>query len=355
MNSDSDNARSHSTNPKANRSQGKPEGMQDRDYLLDLISGKYRVQALSTIAALGIPDLLSKGALSAQEIAEHTGGEVPVLERLLIFLVGLGFFHQDSSGLFQLTPLGEQLKAEHLGRLAAFVGSPEQWAPWASLRRTLRSKAGKTPFEATFGQDLYTYLECTPEAAARYDLAIDAFTVEEARELRGAFDFKGRRSLVDVGGGRGMLLKEILRHWPDLRGVLVDRKDVIDRAKGDFTEDETQRIELFGCDFFEQLPQGHDCYCIKHVLHNWDDERATQLLRSCADAMEPGGRILVIESILTPDHRMDKARVMDLEMGVLTPGRARRKPEFRRMFRNAGLTLEDVQAVGSSWLLVGAR
>lgn len=351
----SDNPRSHSTNPKADRVQGKPEGMLDRDYLLDLISGKYRAQALSTIAALGVPDLLSERALSAREIALHIGGEVPVLERLLIFLVGLGFFHQDSSGLFQLTSLGEQLKTDQLGRLVAFVGSPEQWAPWASLRTTLSTKGNQTPFAATFGQDLYTYLENSPEAAARYDLAIDAFTVEEARELRGAFDFKGRRSLVDVGGGRGMLLKEILRHWPNLRGVLVDRKDVIERAKHDFSKDQAKRIELMGCDFFEQLPQGHDCYCLKHVLHNWDDARATQLLRSCAEAMEPGGRVLVIESILTPDHRMDKARVMDLEMGVLTPGRARRKPEFRRMFREAGLSLESVQAVGSSWLLVGAR
>ena len=329
--------------------------MADRDYLLELLSGKYRAQALSTIAALGIPDLLGEGALNASEIATHLGGKPQVLERLLHFVVSLGLLRLDSSDTFALTDLGQQLRSDQLGPLAAFVGSPEQWAPWANLRSTLTDSNGKTPFEATYGKDLYTYLEDSPKAAATYDLAIEVFTGEEIRELGSAFDFSGHRSVVDVGGGRGMLLKELLRKWPELRGVLVDRRDVVERASADFSDEERERITLFGGDFFESLPQGHDCYCIKHVLHNWDDERATSLLRSCADAMEPGGHILVIESILTPDNRMDKARIMDLEMGVLTSGRARRKPEFRRMFHEAGLKLQSVQAVRSSWLLVGVR
>jgi hypothetical protein len=352
---DSKPSRARATDPAAARGHGQPEGMADADYLLDILSGKYRAQALSTLAALGIPDMLAEAECGAEQLAERLGGESDGLKRLLDFTVGMGFLVCGQNGKYGLGQLGKQLQTGALGRLAAFMGSPEQWSPWSNLRQSLRSKDGRSPFELTFGEDLYSYLSHAPESAQEYDLAIDAFTQLEARALCGAFDFTGKQCLVDVGGGRGMLLREVLGQHPELAGVLVDRPDVVERAGASLPAELMQRIALHGGDFFNALPQGHDLYCIKHVLHNWDDERAANLLKACAEAMQPGGHVLVIESILTPDHRLDLARVMDFEMSVLTKGRARRKPEFRALFRRAGLKLESVQAIGSSWLLVGSR
>lgn len=327
--------------------------------LLQILSGKYRTQALSTLASLGVPDLLADEPRSLESLASTLDCDAGKLDRLLRFTVGLGFLTCEEPSVFALTSLGKQLCSDALGPLATFVGSPEQWDPWARLRDSLGASSGagaeSTPFENTFGVDLYEYLANHPEAAARYDVAIDSFTQKEARELCSQFDFAGYESLVDVGGGHGKLLQEVLAQWPNLRGVLCDLPHVVERSKSRMSADVADRITLTGGDFFEALPAGHDLYCLKHVLHNWDDERATRLLKSCADALPANGKVLVIEAILTPDNRFDYARVMDLEMGVLTPGRVRRKPEYRQMFRAAGLKLESVVPIGSSWLLVGSR
>ena len=101
---------------------------------------------------------------------------------------------------------------------------------------------------------------------------------------------------------------------------------------------------------------GDDVYLLKHVLHNWDDERAGQLLRRCVEVMAPGGRVIVIDALLAPDNRTDLARLLDLEMRVLTGGRERRKPELRRLFAAVGLGLERAEPLtASSWLLIGRR
>lgn len=325
------------------------------EFLLRILGGKYRVQALSTVAALGVPDALAEGSRDVEQLAAQLGCDAKELDRLLLFTAGLGFLERSAAGTYRLTDLGQELRSDALGPLAAFVGAPEQWDPWARLRETLRGEAKVTPFEATLGVDLYEYLEREPEAAARYDLAIDAFTGHEADALCHIFDFSGSKTLVDVGGGRGKLLHEVLRRFPELAGVLLDRPHVIERARDGLLAELSERVTFHGGDFFEDLPEGHDFYCLKHVLHNWDDERAARLLSRCAQAMSPDGRVLVIEAILSPDHRPDLARMLDLEMSVLTGGRARRKPEFRRLFKKAGLALESVQPVGPSWLLVGAR
>ncbi len=341
--------------PGADQASSAAEKSRAAQELLQVLSGKYRVQALSTVASLGIPDLLASRPWALDELAAKLECDADGLDRLLRFTVGLGYLAFEEPNRFSLTFSGKQLCSDALGPLATFVGSPEQWDPWARLRESLQSKAASTPFEETFGVDLYKYLAAEPEAARRYDLAIDSFTQQEARELSAKFDFAGHECLVDVGGGRGKLLQEVLSHWPELKGVLCDLPHVIERVEKTLSPEFASRVTLERGDFFESLPQGHDLYCLKHVLHNWDDERATALLAACANALRPGGRVLVIEAILTPDNRFDFARVMDLEMGVLTPGRARRKPEFRQMFRAAGLKLESVQAIGSSWLLVGAK
>ena len=328
---------------------------EDVAHLLQILSGKYRTQALSTIASLGIPDLLADEPRTLDELASTLKCDASKLDRLLRFTVGMGFLACEEPARFSLTSVGKQLCSEALGPLATFVGSPEQWDPWARLRDSLTSESQSTPFETTFGVDLYEYLADRPEAAARYDVAIDSFTQQEARELCGQFDFTGFETPVDVGGGHGKLLQEVLAQWPNLRGVLCDLPHVVERSKSRMSAEVADRITLTGGDFFEALPTGHDLYCLKHVLHNWDDERAAALLKSCAQAMSSGGKVLVIEAILTPDNRFDQARVMDFEMGVLTPGRVRRKPEYRQMFRAAGLSLESVVPIGSSWLLVGSR
>ncbi len=331
-----------------------PDSDSPADYLLQVLGGKCRTQAVSTAAALGLADRLAAGPRTVAALAAEIGCDAAVLVPVLRLCAGMGFFASPTPDTFVLTERGAALKGSALGPLAEFVGAAEQWDPWARLRDVARGGGG-TAFQLAHGTGLYDHLARTPAAAARYDAAIDSFTRHEAEALCAQFDFTEVRTVVDVGGGRGTLLGEVLQRWPHLRGVLFDLPHVAARARPELAARFGARVEALGDDFFRGVPKGHDVYCVKHVLHNWDDERAQALLQRCVEAMGPGGRVLAIETVLAPDNRADLAAMMDLEMQVLLGGRVRRKPELRRLFQAAGLRVEQMTPlVGGSWLLVGS-
>ncbi len=321
------------------------------DRLLHILGGKCRVQAVSTVAALGIADLLVAGPRTAASLATELGCVEAVLTPLLRMVAGLGFFDSPQPGSYALTEAGHVLRKDQLGPLAAFMGAPDQWDPWARLREA--AKGGDVAFVRTFGEGLYEHLARDDVAAARYDAAIDSFTRHEAAALSQAFDFAPFESVVDIGGGHGSLLLEVLRRWPHLRGVLFDLPHVAARAEPRLRSELGERVRCEGGDFLRAIPGGASVQLLKHVLHNWDDQHALELLRRCREAMGPGGRLLVIETILAPDNRADLASMLDLEMMVLLGGRERRKPELRRLLTAAGLELEAMEPlVSGSWLLV---
>jgi ubiquinone/menaquinone biosynthesis C-methylase UbiE len=214
-----------------------------------------------------------------------------------------------------------------------------------------------TPFATTFGEELYAFLAHEREAAERYDRGIDAFTRHEARRFTALGErstLGGARNVLDVGGGCGAFLFELLRQWPGLRGTLLDRPEVIERARLLVPPECTGRIAFVAGDFHAAVPTGHDRIVLKHVLHNWDEEQAAALLTRCARALDEGGRVLVVETLLSPEPRADMAQLLDLEMRVLTGGFVRRKPQLRRLFGRANLAIERVERLGPSCLLVGA-
>lgn len=321
--------------------------------LMRLLAGKWVVQALTTAAELGLADHLDCPR-SVEDLAARTHCKPEPLLRLLRVLVGEGLMEVRADQRYELTALGAELKTGALRDLARFVGSPSQWVPWNALPHAIRT--GQCAFEHSQGRDLFHYLADHPEEARLYDSAVDAFTLEQAQALSQHPILNDARTVVDVGGGRGTLLLELLKRRPNLRGILVDRPDVVQEAGKRFSEHGLgARCEMFGGDFFTELPQGADCYVVKHVVHNWSDADATRLLEACTRAMAPGAKVLVVEAILLPGNIKDMARYMDLEMLVLTgEGRERSKPEFRQLFARAGLNLINTQRLAlGSWLLVG--
>lgn len=330
----------------------KPPAGDPKALLLDILGGKWIVQAFSTAAQLQLAEALSEPR-TLSDLADRLQCHAPALERLLRVLVGEGALEEDRDGRFSLTPLGALLRHDALGALAAFVGSTPQWNAWGDLAHAVRT--GRSAFEHVHGHPLYAYLEREPKHAALYDHAVDAFTTEQARALANDPVMDGVRSVVDIGGGRGTLLIELLLARPALRGLLFDRPHVVHHAQPRFHQlGLADRCDFEGGDFFEGIPAGHDAYVLKHVLHNWDDERAAALLRCCAAAMAPTGRVLVVDSLLLPLEGRDPGRLLDLEMLVLTGGgKERSKPQMRQLLSRAGLRLRATRMLASgAWLMV---
>lgn len=323
------------------------------DALLQKLGGKWVVQALATAAELRLADVLTEPeplSTLARKLACHP----PALERLLRVLVGEGVLVEHPDGRFELTPMGVLLRRDAFGPLAEFVGSAPQWNPWTELTYAVRT--GRSAFEKVHGRSLYDFLAHEPEHAALYDHAVDAFTTAQARALAHDPALAHATSLVDVGGGRGTLLLELLRARPQLRGVLFDRPHVVEHARPRFERAGlSERCACVAGDFFQTLPEGHDTYVLKHVLHNWDDDRAIDLLRRCTAAIPRDGRVLVVDALLLPIAASDPGRLMDLEMLVLTGGgRERSKPQMRQLLRRAGLRLAATRMLApGAWLMVG--
>lgn len=311
--------------------------------LLSLLAGKWISQAVSTAAEIGISDALREKPLSVEELAEALGCHAPTLERLMYILVGEGLYAIDEGEEVERYRLDEMgaLLCEHQEQfrdLARFIGSPTQWAPWSALPDCVRS--GKSAYEHTHGQTLYSWLEAHPEDAKRYDRGIDRFTADVSRAIAGSYDFARVHSLVDVGGGLGSSLIEILDRWPEVRGTLFELPHVLERAERRLAGYK-ERCELVAGSFFEPISSGADVYLLKHVLHNWGDEDALKILKQCREAMRPDSTLLIVEGLLVAGHGRSFARLMDLEMLVLFgQGRERTKREMQLLCKEAGLHLE---------------
>lgn len=331
------------------------EPLSPPEHLLRLLGGKWVTAAISAAARLGLAEQLvdADGADRPTDVGALAGAlgcDPPALDRLLRVLAGEGLLTLDDDGRYALTPLGRELHGDALGDLAAFVGLPFMWDPWARLADALRS--GRPAFDATFGAALFEHLDHAADDRADYHRGVDAFTRHEARALAGRIDLSAHRRVVDVGGGLGTACIELARAWPHLELVLLDRPGVAEQAAERFAAAGlADRCRAQAGDFFAPLPPA-DVYLVKHVVHNWDDDPAIRLLDGCrAGLVADGGppMVLVVEGILLPGVRRDATRLLDLEMLVLRgAGRERDKPAFRRLFTAAGLKLE------STWPLAGA-
>jgi SAM-dependent methyltransferase len=193
-----------------------------------------------------------------------------------------------------------------------------------------------------YGTPFFDYLSNHPDDARIFNQSMSAGTSMRVAPLVEAYDFSRFRSIVDVGGGQGVLLAAILAANPNLRGVLQDSPSVVAGAEALRTERVASRVEIVGGDFFDRVPEGADAYVLKGVIHDWGDEDALKILRNCRRAISPEGRLLVIERILQPPNQPDPGRFMDLMMLVMVKGRERGESDFRTLLGDAGFSLDRV-------------
>ena len=318
------------------------------DVLFRIATGHWLSQALLVTARLGIADLLKDGPRCAEDLARACGADSGALLRLLRLLTSAGAFREDECGSFALTPVGELMTAAP-GRalVQLFAGEMVQHA-WKGLLYSVQT--GNPAFQHECGVGPVEYLASHPEEAANFDLAMTAATTQTALALAAAYDFPECGTIVDIGGGQGVLIAAILKANPHLRGVLFDLPRVAEGARG-WIESAGfgDRCEVVGGDFFESAPGGGDIYLLKHIVHGWDDQRATAILTNVRRAMKPDSRLLVIEGLYPA--RVDTSpacigpMLNDMNMLVTNGGRQRSEAEFRGLFDAAGLRLSRIVAL----------
>ncbi len=323
----------------------RPDELPPSAVLMQLIAGKWVSQAVCVAAELGIADLLKDGARSSADLALAVDANAEGLYRLLRALSNVDLLHEGAGRTFQLTELGQFLRSDAPGSLrgyARFVGHEHTWRAWGHLLHSVRT--GEPAFEHVFGDRVFEHYAKTPELAAVLNGGMTSLSDYEARDVVAAYDFGDVRKLVDVGGGHGFLLASILKANPRLKGIVFDMPHAAEGAKRLLQiENLTDRADVSSGNFFESVPDGGDAYIMKHILHDWDDPRAVEILRACHRGVVPGGKVLVVEVVVPPPNEPHFAKIFDLEMLVLTSGgRERTADELRNLFGAAGFELTRI-------------
>lgn len=317
--------------------------------MLRMLNSFLTVQALHVAAFLGLADLVAAGPKSVDELAAATQADRSALHRLLRMLTAPGVFHETADGRFGITPLGATLRSDGPDSVrdwALFVGAPEMWAVWAGLRESVMS--GQASFPTVHGALMWEYFAGRPDLGEAFNNWMTRQSREHNSALVAAYDFSPFRVVADIGGGQGSTLAAVMSAYPALRGVLVDLPQVVAQAAVLAEAGVADRCQVIGGDMLRAVPTGADAYLIKRVLMDWGDVDSIAILRNCADAMAPGGRVLVVEMLMPGGNEPSPAKAFDILMLLNQPGgRIRTEAEFRTLFAAAGLRLSRVVPTAS--------
>jgi len=318
---------------------------------LDALSDLRTPWCMHVVATLRIAEHVVAGKVRIEQLAEAAECDRAILHAVLTVLVDHGVFEEPEPGRFEMNDAARGLlePARRLGLDLNGIGGRMAHA-WGTLLPYVR--AGCPAYSEVFGLPFWEDLDAHPEVAASFDALIGPMghgTPNPQFEISGGWD--GVRSVVDVGGGTGAMLAEVLRTHPAVRGTLVELPGTVARAVEIFRAAGVEdRVTATGQSFFDALPAGADLYLLRGVLNDWPDREAAELLTRCAEASRPGGRVVVLKGVSPDDGHKD----LSIEM-VLLGGRTRTVSEFRELARGAGLEVVAAGRRQSGYFVVECR
>ena len=321
------------------------------------MANSYQVsQVIHVAAALGVSDLLAASPRSIGDLARATGTHEPTLLRLMRALEAVGIYRSDSDGRYANTELGELLRDDVPGSvrgLAAFVGRPHHWQAWAGLLDSVRT--GENAFAAIFGMSTWEYRRQRPVEQEIFDRAMISNSRVLARPVAESYDFGRFATVADIGGGGGILLATILQCYPGVRGVLFDQAEVIAEAGELFdlagVADSYHKVSG---SFFDFVPAAADAYILKAIVHDWADQEALAILRTCRRDMPEHAVLLLVEQLLDQGPDPVRAALSDLNMLVGPGGQERTLEEYGALLRQAGFMLSAAIETGTAVYVIEA-
>lgn len=296
--------------------------------LWDFLRGALMTKALAAVVDAGVPEALADGPQPVSEL----GSDPDTLHRLLRALASDGVFRETDPGVFEHTESSRLLLGPGWREFAHLFGGV-----FFEATTDLDASTSEAPFPGRFGTGFWEWLAEHPAERATFDAAM-AGERDRAADRLAAFDWREGEVVVDVGGGNGALLVELLALRPELRGIVLDLPEAVrdEAALG-------ERIEFVAGSFFESVPEG-DTYVLSGILHDWPDVDAARILRTIRAAAPDRARLLINESVIQPGNDADGAKWLDLLMLVLAGGRERDEQQWRALLEGAGFHVESLES-----------
>jgi hypothetical protein len=322
--------------------------------MMQYILGKWISMPISLVARLGITDLLASGSHGIEKLAEATDTHAQSLYRIMRALAAIGIFHEDKAKHFSLTPLGECLKSDDLRYQAILFHSEWHDRAWSELEHAV--KTGEAAFDNAFGKPVFKWLVENPIDAMIHSMAMASNLGPRTQAIIQSFDFGPYSLIVDVGAGNATLLASIATNNPEARCVAADLPHAAIEAEKTFNANGlSDRCLAESCDFMERVPADGDLYILSNVLHDWDDDSCQIILSNCRKAMQKDSKILIVEFMVPPANVFSPAKLLDIEMMVMSGGgRERTKDEFCDLLAAAGLNIEKITPLVTGEALLDA-
>jgi hypothetical protein len=331
-----------------------PSDQQTAQHVFQLMTGHIVASAVNIVARLAIPDRLAQGPRTADDLARETDVNADALYRVLRALASAGLFEERGGRAFALTPAGELLRDGPLRAMALWIAGEMNFSVYVNAMHSV--KTGEPAVAATFGMGAFEYFAKHPDVSRIFNDAMTGFSTVVIPAVLKAYDFSGIETLVDVAGGHGAVLTGVLDKYPTMQGILFDLDHVIEGARARIGSlGLSNRVAAVSGDFFKSVPEGGDAYIMKHIIHDWDDDKAALILENIRKVLPKDGRVILIESVIPAGNAPALGKIIDLEMLVMPGGRERTEEEFRRLFSRAGYELTRIIPTESPLSVIEAR
>ncbi|UHA73616.1 methyltransferase [Paenibacillus sp. 481] len=300
-------------------------------------------RSIIAVTQLQIPDLLADGPRSCHELATLTQTDEPTLYRLLRFLCCEDIFVELGDKRFELGPLGSFLRSDtpdSIRGYALLYGTPYRKGAWDHILDSLHT--GKKPFECANGKLLFPYLADHPEHEQTFQSGMIGLSQHVIPSVLQAYDFSPFDTIVDIGGGHGLLMEQLLRHYEQANGIVFDQAAVIEQTTVHMQKvGLADRCACVSGSFFESVPSG-DALVLKHIIHDWTAEESIRILKHCRASIRADGKLLLLETIIPDGKNKHFSNLFDLEMLAMTSGQERTQAEYTYLLEQAGFRLNNI-------------
>lgn len=327
-----------------------PKNLDARQKLTELACAHILSRAIHVAARMNLADYLMHGPCSIDDLAFQAHADIDALYRLLRLLASNGIFHEDESGMFSLTDLAQPLLSDYPQSLKSWLmyhdGDESRWRSYGHMDYSIQT--GKPAFNYLYGQGYFDTIAQDAEKAAQFDEGMRNISQEENSHIVQSYDFSPYKTIIDLGGGKGGLLAEILKNNSFAYGILYDLPHVMASAHDYVSSQNLEtRVNCVPGSFFEKIDRVCDLYVLKRILHDWNDEDCIKILLNCRESMPKNSKLLIIEAVVATGNTKDFAKDVDLAMLVLFGGKERTENEWKILLQSANLKLLHIHKTPS--------
>ena len=263
---------------------------------LEMVNAFRISRIILTAYELDIFTLLKDGPLNSQVVARAIGADERATDRLMNSLVPIGLLKKSGS-FFSNTDFSTRFMIQgQPGFMGGLTHITHLWRTWSTLTDAV--KAGKSvamqqPIEGREDSWIESFIT-----------AMHSRAIQQSKEIAAVLDLSQARTTLDIGGGSGAFTFEFIRENPNIQGTIFDLPNVIEITKRYIAQEGFEKsVKTLSGDYLkDKFGYDYDLVFVSAVIHINSPEENRLLINKCAEALNPGGQLVILDHIMSEDR-----------------------------------------------------